>query len=113
MTNEEKIQDLEQRLKEAEHKLEIENAQEKCSQCGFGWHPSLVESGWCIFCICKDKEKRLTLANAQIAVKDEALKQISQSLIKIEQLVSLGKEINIQELLQICTEIETTIHKAI
>lgn len=40
---------------------------ERCTQCGHAWNPSLVESGWCIFCIQKDTRKKLDAANERIA----------------------------------------------
>ena len=53
---------LERERAEANRKLEIEQMRETCSQCNQDWHPSLVESGWCIFCICKDKDLKLEAA---------------------------------------------------
>lgn len=42
------------------HELEIERATEICTQCSKGWSPSLIESGWCIFCILKERDQQLT-----------------------------------------------------
>jgi len=51
---------LERERDEARLQLEIETKyKEKCIKCGHGWNPSLVESGWCIFCIQrKTREER-------------------------------------------------------
>jgi hypothetical protein len=38
------------------------NIREKCKQCHHSWSPSLIESGWCIFCIQQDTRERLNEA---------------------------------------------------
>ena len=45
---------------DARLQLEIETKyREKCVKCGNDWNPSLVESGWCIFCIQREtREER-------------------------------------------------------
>ena len=35
----------------------VENAKEKCKDCGRLWSPSLIESRVCIFCIVKEKNR--------------------------------------------------------
>ena len=35
------------------------NIREKCKQCNHSWSPSLIESGWCIFCIQQDTRAKL------------------------------------------------------
>ncbi len=67
---------LERELAEAQEKLDIESMRERCTQCNIGWNPSLVESGWCIFCILEEKKTELTKASAQLA---EAKEQLMQS----------------------------------
>jgi len=51
---------LERERDEARLQLEIETKyREKCIKCGHDWNPSLVESGWCIFCIQREtREER-------------------------------------------------------
>lgn len=60
-------------LIEVTQKLEIHEMKEKCTQCGFSWNPSWVESGWCINCILKERTKerdelRLKLAQANLDI---------------------------------------------
>ena len=40
--------------------LKLENSCEKCMECGISWSPSLIESGTCIFCILKDRNKLIS-----------------------------------------------------
>ena len=66
-----RIQDLEQERDRLKERLEIETSKETCVNCGFGWNPSLVESGWCIFCIQEEtREQRDELkAKLELAQK--------------------------------------------
>jgi len=48
-------QRLERELADAKERLQIHEATELCTQCNKPWHPSWVESGWCILCILKDR----------------------------------------------------------
>lgn len=45
---------LERERNEARERLAIELGSETCIKCGGKWNPSLVESGWCIFCIQRE-----------------------------------------------------------
>lgn len=63
-----------------EDKLKIEQMRERCTKCSGEWHPSLVESSWCIFCILKERNQQLTEALAQNVVMREALEAIKPIL---------------------------------
>ena len=58
---------LERELNEAKEKLEVMGSAEKCIQCSRFYSPSLIESGWCIFCIQREtiKERDAAKARAQ------------------------------------------------
>jgi hypothetical protein len=46
---------LERELNEAKAQLEVEQGTETCTQCGYKFSPSLIESGWCVSCIMKER----------------------------------------------------------
>jgi hypothetical protein len=48
---------IERELNEVKEKLQVHEMTEECSQCKQSWNPSLVESGWCIFCILKERDE--------------------------------------------------------
>jgi DNA-directed RNA polymerase subunit M/transcription elongation factor TFIIS len=67
------IASLQSQLQDAKDTLDIElNIKEKCSQCGYSWSPSLIESSWCIFCIQKETaQQRDTLREELATLKKE------------------------------------------
>ena len=66
---------LEIKLAEAEAKLEVESANEKCIICNKLWSPSLVESSHCIFCIANGYKSQVTLMTGEIELAYSRLKE--------------------------------------
>ena len=66
---------LELKLQEAEAKLEVESALEKCIICNKLWSPSLVESSHCIFCIANNYKSQVTLMTGEIELAYSRLKE--------------------------------------
>ena len=58
--------DLLEENKQLREQLEIHNVKEMCRGCGKGWNPSLVESGYCIFCICNEYKNKAESFEAQL-----------------------------------------------
>lgn len=73
---------------EAQDKLAIETMTEKCSQCGHSWHPSYVESGWCIFCILKERTQERDEARREV----ERLKEVEINCMTTINLVKTSRE---------------------
>ena len=69
-----------ERLTKEWEQLEIEASREKCSQCGQLYNPSIVESGWCIFCIQKDTKAKLDAAQAANTALRRELSVVKEDL---------------------------------
>lgn len=67
---------LERELNEAKAKLVIESMTEKCTQCNHAWNPSLVESGWCIFCIQKETAERRDQLRAELEKSNQLVERL-------------------------------------
>jgi len=46
--------------------FDVEKCRETCMICKVSMSPSLIESGWCIFCICKEKNEKLKLVKQEL-----------------------------------------------
>ena len=66
---------LELKLQEAEAKLEVESAREKCIVCNQTYSPSLIESSHCIFCISNGYKSQVTLMTGEIELAYSRLKE--------------------------------------
>jgi len=76
---------------EAILQLEIEtNCKEKCIKCGHSLNPSLVESGWCIFCIQRETREARDEANS---LKDHYRVACKQASDERDQLRSVCDEL--------------------
>lgn len=85
---------LERELAEANHIIEIEvKPKELCVSCNQHWHPSFVESSWCIFCIQKKTREERDQLKQELADVRERL-QVSIDLRKSSNnaLVDVSKE---------------------
>lgn len=67
-------------------RLEIHEMVETCTQCHKGWHPSLVESGWCIFCILKEKNTQLATRTAERDYFRKLIIELEQCATKLVQV---------------------------
>ena len=55
------------KLDDYRNRFDVEASQEKCAKCGHYNSPSLIESGWCLSCICDEKNRQLTIALEALA----------------------------------------------
>jgi hypothetical protein len=67
---------LEEQIAELKEELLVHNSREKCTQCGHSWNPSIVESGWCIFCIQEDTKKQLDWTKLVLADTKQSLQEL-------------------------------------
>jgi hypothetical protein len=65
---------LERELIELQERHLIETSGETCSQCKHSMSPSLIESGWCIFCILKERKQEHDEAQRKAKALDWVIK---------------------------------------
>lgn len=94
------ISQLETELAAANAIIEREvKPKEKCVKCNQLWHPSLVESSWCIFCICDDWKEKATAAlrdlaetKRHLALCRETKDRVAEERDKMEEERDMAKE---------------------
>jgi chromosome segregation ATPase len=95
------------RLKE---RLEIETSGETCIKCGGSWNPSLVESGWCIFCIQKETAEDRDLLNIELVGTNDAAHEFRLQIEKLQAEVEIQKG-NVVHQQDECSRLRAIIEK--